>query len=202
VLTSLLSLAALNNPNKKDKAETIWTWLSNKPPGSRDLVLLQHKSYFLCQRSIVKKVRISGSSDFWWTWESRTASISFIVRPNEEKTTYLSTLWLDLRQYRDLASPHTRQFVQWHLVDFNCDGIVDKYSRNFAILYSLHKNDRYFYLIPKWPKGFRDLQWYKPSKEEAQRIYEGELNYWLLHRNELMALKMKGGIKWVGRKVY
>jgi len=80
-----------------------------------------------------------------------------------------------VRNYQDYYTIHDAQgFILYVLVDYNKDGIVDKWRKDYLILL-----DKSYFLVPNYPPGLINYDWFEMSKEEAQKIYDAELNYML-----------------------
>ena len=84
-------------------------------------------------------------------------------------------LTIMVRDYQDYYTIHEAQgFILVILVDYNKDGIVDDWRKEYLILL-----DKSFFLVPNYPPGYLNQNWFKMSREEAQKIYDKELNYML-----------------------
>jgi hypothetical protein len=84
-------------------------------------------------------------------------------------------LTLIVRDYQDYYTIHDAQgFILVILVDYNKDGIVDDWRKDYLILL-----DGDYFLIPNYPPGYLNHDWFKMSREEAQKIFDEELNFML-----------------------
>lgn len=82
---------------------------------------------------------------------------------------------LIVRDYQDFYTIHEAQgFILVILVDYDKDGIVDDWRKDYLILL-----DKSYFLIPNYPPGIINYDWFKMSREEAQKIYDDELNFML-----------------------
>lgn len=64
------------------------------------------------------------------------------------------------------------------MVDYEADGKVNSIWRDFDILVPGNGDDAWMVISPRYPDGFRDMSWYDPPMEEAQWMYEHELDFW------------------------
>lgn len=84
-------------------------------------------------------------------------------------------LTLIVRDYQDYYTIHEAQgFILVVLVDYNKDGKVDDWYKDYLILL-----DGNYFLVPSYPPGYLNQGWFKMSKEEAQKMYDKELNFML-----------------------
>lgn len=90
------------------------------------------------------------------------------------------TFKLIVRDYQNYYTIHdARGFILIILADYDRDGKVDQWRKDYVILL-----DDHFILIPHYPSGLINTDWYKMSREEAQKIFDEELKYMLEHKNE------------------
>lgn len=88
-----------------------------------------------------------------------------------------------VRDYKDFYTTHDAQgFILVILVDFNRDGVVDKWRKDYVILL-----DGSMILMPHYPPGYINQDWYKMNREEAQKIFDEELNYMLENTDKAKA---------------
>ena len=84
------------------------------------------------------------------------------------------------RDYQEFVSVRSRGFTEWVLSDFNLDGKIDFVYRNYTIIACISDDCVNNYIImPIYPKGFISKEWYTPSKEESNKRYNNEINYWM-----------------------
>ena len=82
-------------------------------------------------------------------------------------------LELIVRDYQDYYTTHdARGFILIILVDYNKDGKVDAWRKDYVIL-----QDESTILMPRYPSGYLNQDWFKLTQEEAQKIFDEELNY-------------------------
>jgi len=82
-------------------------------------------------------------------------------------------LMVGLRDYQDYYTIHNaRGFILVVLVDYNNDGKVDNWRKDYMIAL-----DDYHILKPFYPPGYLNKDWFKMPREEAQKIFDKELNY-------------------------
>jgi len=88
-----------------------------------------------------------------------------------------------VRDYQDYYTIHDAQgFIVVILADYNKDGKVDAWRKDYMILL-----DKDYFLIPSYPPGYLNMDWFKMSEEEAQKIYDEELNYMLENTDKAKA---------------
>jgi len=101
---------------------------------------------------------------------------------------YLAITWDDLkygvkivyREYREYVTPGGRGFIQYEIIDRNMDGIADEWARDYQVTNSCDE-ENYYFVAPSYPEGYINFDWYKISKEEATKIYEKVITYFLEH---------------------
>ena len=79
---------------------------------------------------------------------------------------------LIVRDYMEYGTCDARGFVLWIMGDDNKDGIVDIWDKDFIIFV----NGSYI-LNPRYPEGYRNSDWFKTTREEAQKMFDAELKY-------------------------
>ena len=111
----------------------------------------------------------TGQHDYFeTTYKKHYAIIERAPRGNEHLT-------LIVRDYQNYYQSHdARGFILVILVDYNKDGKVDDWRKNYVILI-----DESTILTPNYPPGYLNTGWFKLTQEEAQKIYDDELNFML-----------------------
>jgi len=82
---------------------------------------------------------------------------------------------LIVRDYRSYYTVHDAcGFTIIILVDYNKDGKVDEWTKAYYI-----KLDNRYILSPPYPPGYLNKDWNKMTQEEAQKVYDEELKYFI-----------------------
>ena len=90
-------------------------------------------------------------------------------------------LEFQIKEYQEFTSPDSRGFVLWSFFDYDMDGEFDSVERR----YNLVMQDRVL-MMPEFPPGYVNKEWYYVPKDEAEKRFEKEVNYWLgLVKNEI-----------------
>jgi len=109
--------------------------------------------------------------EFKWKWE-----LYVVVTWNDPG----DGIKVVLREYQEYSTRGGRGFVEYVIADRNMDGIADKWMRDYNITNSCDGKDFYF-VRPEYPEGYINSDWYKISQEEANKIYEKVITYFLEH---------------------
>ena len=82
-------------------------------------------------------------------------------------------LTLNIRDYQDYYTIHdARGFILIILIDYNKDGKVDDWRKDYVILL-----DEYHVLQPFYPPNYLNKNWFKMTRVEAQSMFDQELGY-------------------------
>jgi hypothetical protein len=79
-----------------------------------------------------------------------------------------------VKEYQEFVSPDSRGFVLWTLFDYDMDGELDSVERRFIVV----MQDRVL-MMPEYPAGYINTEWYSVPREEAEKRFDREVNYWL-----------------------
>jgi len=109
--------------------------------------------------------------EFRWEWEM------YVVVAWDDPRDGIKVV---LREYQEYISSGGRGFVEYVIADRNMDGIADGWMRGYNITVSCDEEDFYF-VSPRYPEGYINSDWYKISQEEANKIYEKVITYFLEH---------------------
>jgi len=109
-----------------------------------------------------------GDQPFRWRWNEHCMAVAF-----SETAGYSRWVSFSLGACKEHVTP-SYQRVRWVLHDYNGDGVVDKWLRDYEIY-----TEQGIGVSPNYPDGFVDTEWWTPSREEAQRIFDQCANYWL-----------------------
>lgn len=111
---------------------------------------------------------------FDWEWTLHVLKIHYYPTHNRIKLEIIS------RDYKDFITIKSRGFEQWVLVDINLDGIIDIERKSYTILVCENDECKHTYIIrPTYPEGFINPNWFILTKEEVNKKYEKEINYWM-----------------------
>lgn len=83
-------------------------------------------------------------------------------------------LRFQVKEYQEFVSPDSRGFVLWTLFDYDMDGEFDSVERRFIVV----MQDRVL-MMPEYPEGYINTEWYSVPREEAEKRFDREVNYWL-----------------------
>ncbi len=172
-LTLLAPSLLFGSENAGSKAEKVYDWMCKKPEGYTEEI-----RGITTIRNILKEEDVS-KLDYQWRWDLHNAQIIFVGKNCEKSRA--KALYLSVRQYQELSTKHSRQFTEYTLGDWNADGTLEKKIRGFQML----QGDKdggdvgWFFLSPSYPGGFRNETWNSPSDEEAMKLYNSELDFWV-----------------------
>ena len=78
-----------------------------------------------------------------------------------------------VRDYQNFYTSHDAMgFVMVSMADFNNDGEVDWWMKDFVIVL-----DGYTILRPHYPEGYVNYDWFELTREEAQAIFDAEIKF-------------------------
>lgn len=129
-------------------------------------IQLRHKTmmgdlvFMRCEENLVSH------SDFRWHW--KVHALSFLKNNNNTKVTVY------IREYQEFNSPDSRGFIEWILIDINFDNKVESYIKNYMLV----MQDKVI-MIPDWPSGLINDDWYIMSQKEMNEMFKNEINYWM-----------------------
>lgn len=84
-------------------------------------------------------------------------------------------IFVAIRHYQNYTTPG-HGFEVWEFFDRGKDGVLDRCKRDYKIVVK----DVFVDPTPYWPKGIFNQEWFVPSHEEINKVFEKELDYWLL----------------------
>jgi len=153
-------------------------WLENKPSDSWDVVLQEGPGFRITERRVVREQNLTSHNNFKWRWDERY--ISIIMLKTGEQLRIAPEIYFSIKQYQDLVSVDSRQFVLWHMVEFDTDGIVDSWDRSYMLSFNRFGDDPlYTFIMPMWPEGFCNPDWNNPPQQEAQNLLDELVEWWL-----------------------
>ena len=83
-------------------------------------------------------------------------------------------LQFQVKEYQEFISPDSRGFVLWTFFDYEMDGKFDSVKRSYYLV----MQERVV-MMPEYPAGYINTQWYEVPKKQAEKRFKKELNYWL-----------------------
>lgn len=173
VLISLFVFCSLSIGNDKKKAREI--------SENIDGFCMQTEVFTikLLNGGVIKRTEkmdlLVGDDDYPILWEKHYAEITPIKKINGYQ------LCLTIRNYKHLTTAGA-QFIQYVFKDYDADGTVDKWLKDYKLLQPRGENDKHFMYrySPSYPDGFVNKKWYEMSFDEAQSMYKEEIDYWFM----------------------
>lgn len=89
---------------------------------------------------------------------------------------------ITLKEKYDALSSNAHTYVEWIFADYYGDGTVERYYKDWVIVTETESGPDGkigYKLIPQWPPGLRQCPWFRPTKEQAQAVYDKEIKYWI-----------------------
>lgn len=108
------------------------------------------------------------------TYNEHVLSVVVLRETSDNTIRTVYAIWIDLLEVTKLLHPGVSQTNQWNVGSYGHSGTADSINRMFRLY---HPNAGI--ILPEWPKGFINPIWQNPPKEEAQKVYDTEINYWL-----------------------
>ena len=123
----------------------------------------------LTTRTLANKENTTSHDHFEWTWINHFVHWTYNSPDfDNAMVTYVA------KDYATFISPDSRGFVLMKVIDFDRDGISDYAERRWI---PVMQNDTV--MMPDYPKGFVNLDWYQPTQEEAEEFIKREMAYWV-----------------------
>lgn len=176
IIATVLCLAPTQVTSTEDlSAEAKYAIIKNyiKQPESHKYLQLDsyESTTAVSTMTYVAEEDLTGHNHFKWTW-----TLHFLVYKFYGLDESNGTAWVEFsaKEYQEFVTADSRGFVVIHVVDYDLDGHVDAYTRDF---YLVMQNDAI--MLPKYPEGLINPDWYHPSQEELDEILQKELNYWV-----------------------
>lgn len=132
--------------------------------GKLDKYITQKKSDWM---GIREKVAV-GEYDIDYRWDVHYLEIDF-------HGAHGNYIFVALRHYQELSTPGIG-FEVWEFFDRDRDGTIDRFVRDYKITVDNIFVDPGSY----WPPGLRNKEWFSPPEEEVNKVFEKELDYWLM----------------------
>lgn len=176
VIFSLLFVSSSFAADKSD-IKSIINYINNtKAFESGDLELYGHVENYrgldLEVSVFQSKENLATHDNFNWHWEMHYLIVKRVLGGNTFKLEIIT------KEYQEFSSPDARGFIQWSLNDFDLNGQIDKWEKGFSNKeYEIVKDG--ILLLPMYPEGFVNLEWYDLSLEEIQTKFDHEISYWI-----------------------
>lgn len=123
----------------------------------------------LTTRSLANKENTAVHSNFDWTWIDHYIHYSY-EKPNFDRARVEFTA----KEYQEFVSTDSRGFMVMRVIDYDRDGRADYKHRRFIMVM---QND--LVIMPDYPEGYINTEWYKPTQEEADAFLKREMKYWI-----------------------
>jgi len=162
----------------RDKAVLVHNWLMEGQKDIKDIEMYYSNSTDPFFERIMRQEEDISKFAYKWRWNIHLISIICREIEDGKGKECPFVLYMVVLQYQDLTSIDSQQFVKWHFIDIDVDGIVDDCYRSFHITRTCDKENFYF-LVPVYPEWFVNKNTWHPSVEETQTMYEYELDYWI-----------------------
>jgi hypothetical protein len=108
--------------------------------------------------------------NFPTSWKEYYVFADVNIGPAKSDKPYMRLI---VRDYQNYYTVHeSRGYVIIVLADFENDGVVDAWAKDYVILL-----DEGSILKPRYPEGLINRDWFELSREEAQEIYDKEIKY-------------------------
>jgi len=111
---------------------------------------------------------------FDWKWTLHVLKVHHYITYDVDELEVIS------RDYQDFSTVKSRGFIEWVLIDGDLDGKIDLAVRDYFILSCEDDDciDNHF-IMPYYPEGFINKDWYNLSEKESNKKYDKEINYWM-----------------------
>jgi len=119
--------------------------------------------------TIASKENRAEHDNFDWRYD-----LHFVTATYNEQNPWAAYLTIVIKEYQEFVSGDNRGFVIWIFVDMDMDGFLDSWSRDYTIV----GRDNLI-VMPQYPEGLLNREWFDPAQKEAQARFEREINYWL-----------------------
>uniref|UniRef100_A0A6M3K401 Uncharacterized protein n=1 Tax=viral metagenome TaxID=1070528 RepID=A0A6M3K401_9ZZZZ len=125
-------------------------------------------------KTILSDENLTKHSAFKWKWTIHVACYEYVMNMKDK-----GIISFTIKEYQSFVSPDSRGYVLWRLIDFNRDGVVDKYNREYRIV---GPDD--IHILPNYPEGFVNNDFCSPTQKESQKRFDKEIEYWMGIINE------------------
>ena len=158
--------------SSKDKAAALKAAIISGKADKFVAATAMHRNGTVKEIVLLQKENTTGHDHFEWSWTQHTMAYWHWVGYPEHGHFIMTPA-----DYQEFITVDSRGFVNWILTDMKADGVLDRAVRDFVI--TAQTNDSDYIIIPSYPDGFVDVDWYTPSKDEAEARFDRELSYWL-----------------------
>lgn len=112
----------------------------------------------------------TGHDHFQWSWIRHFLTWSYIGLDDSNQGYFTFVA----KDYQDFVTANSKGVLVMKIIDKNMDGKVDSYSRNYYIVINGDS-----IIMPDYPKGFIDEDFFTPTEAELDRFLQRELDYWM-----------------------
>lgn len=123
----------------------------------------------LTTRSLANKENTASHSNFDWTWINHYLHYSY-EKPNFGR----AAIEFLAKEYQEFVSTDSRGFTVMRVIDYDRDGRADYKHRRFVMI--MQNN---LVIMPDYPEGYINTEWYTPTQEEADAFLKREMKYWI-----------------------
>jgi hypothetical protein len=120
----------------------------------------------LAYKTLASHENLANHNNFDWRYD-----MHFVTLYSGEVNSYLR---FQVKEYQEFVSPDSRGFILWTFYDYDMDGELDSVDRKYYLI----MQNRVF-MMPDYPPGYINKDWYNVPKEEAEKRFQREVNYWL-----------------------
>jgi len=120
-------------------------------------------------RTLFSEENLTGHDHFKYRWDVHYVCYEYNINMKNK-----GIITFTIKEYQSFISPDSRGYVLWRLSDFDRNGVVDSYSRDYFIV-----GPDNIHILPQYPDGFINSDFHKPSLEESQKRFDREIEYWM-----------------------
>jgi hypothetical protein len=111
----------------------------------------------------------TGHNNFDWRWINHIMYWIYVA-PNHD----MAYVVFVAKDYQEFVSPDSRGFVLMRVIDYDMDGKADYSDRRWI---PVMQNE--VIMMPDFPEGLINLDWYRPTQEEADEFLQRETKFWI-----------------------
>lgn len=117
-------------------------------------------------KTLAREENRSKHEHFKWRYD-----VHFVTLFSGEIYSYLQ---FQVKEYQEFVSKDSRGFILWTFLDYDMDGESDLVIRTYYLV--MQGN---VIMMPEYPQGFVNKDWYDVPTTEAGKRFDREVNYWL-----------------------